>query len=120
MKESWSRGGAAGGPLAACRQVVWPHLSSNFGPGGCRLVGRAGGRGVAGGGGRRWFLMRVRRVGGRPSGGRLGCSIAGCGRGRGAGGVVAGRIARIGGVAFRHAPAPVFWRRLVVLLAASR
>jgi hypothetical protein len=98
-----------------CRREFWPR---------CRAGGLRVGLAAGGGAGRRWFLRRGRRVAGRPFAGRTGCSTAGCGRVRGAGGAVAGRIGRIGGVAYRHAP--VAWLRagrqawLAVLLVASR
>ena len=61
---------------------------------------------VAGGAGCRWFRRHVRRVAGRPSAGRRDRSAAGGGPGRPAGGAAAGRMPRIGGAAYRHAPVP--------------
>src|SRR5487761_1304801 len=93
-----------------CRREFWPRCWAGLAAGG--------------GAGRRWFLRRGRRVDGRPFAGRPGCSTAGCGRVREAGGAAAGRIGRSGGGAYRHAPAA--WLRavrrawLVVVLVASR
>ena len=94
-----------------------------FGPA-CRHEFRLRCLAAGGGAGRRWFRRRVRRVAGRPSGGRRGCSTAGNGRGRPAAGAAAGCTGRIGGAAYRHAPVPRLragrGARAAVLLAASR